>query len=371
MTRRLLFVRLAAVLCLLLVTSAGAADWPTATPVEVGLAADLGPRIDAAVDAGRLPYVHGIVVVRQGKLVLERYYRGDDVRFAEHLGVVDYDAARVHSIHSITKSVVSLLYGIALVDGKVPPPEASLYAQFPEFADLALPERRGITAEHALAMTTGLAWDERQSYGSFANTATAMWRSPDMIRAALDRPVTAAPGEAWDYNSGSTEVLGALIARGSGQPVDVFARTRLFAPLGIDSYDWVMLPDGRPMASGGLRLTPRDLAKIGQLVLNKGEWDGKQVVPADWIARSTTPHARTRYWTGSGVAYGYQWWLGNTWANGLPYIAGVGYGGQRLFILPSADLVLVVTAGGYRKSDSHVAGATLLNDLVLPALAGP
>lgn len=342
---------------------AHAGDWPMATPEEVGLAPDIGAKLDAALAQEALVGVHGVVVVRDGKLALERYLTGDDqILGSKKLGVV-FGPDSLHDLRSITKSVVGLLYGIALGEGAVPPPDAPLVAAFPEYADLAAdPARAAMTVRHALTMTLGTEWDEDARPSS---EDTMEW-APDSVRYTLDRPMVAEPGEAWTYNSGATTALARLIARGTGMPLRDFAQSRLFAPLGIEHVQWIGDYYDDPLANSGLRMRPRDAAKIGQLVLQGGVWDGVQIVPADWLAALLASDIEAH----DDCNYGYQWWLCAT-EGGLPLFEASGKGGQELIVVPGRDLVVMVTRGAYGDPKAWEAAFTILEEVVLPSVVTP
>ena len=340
-------------------------EWEIASPNQVGLASDIGDQLDAAFRSGKLDDLHGIVLIRHGKLVLERYRTGEDQIFpARHQGSVAFGPASKHDVRSITKSVVSLLYGIALGGGKVPAVDQTLVDAFPEYADLVGdPERRRMTVGHALTMTLGTEWDEQLPYTDPLNSETAMEQVADRYRFVLDRPLVSEPGRQWTYNSGTATLLGRMIARGAATPLAAYARQRLFAPLGIEDFQWTEDYRGEPYAASGLRLRPRDLAKIGQLVLAGGRWNDAQIVPADWLEQSFRPLAMTSY----ECHYGFQWWLCET-KEGRKVIEGAGHGGQELLIVPDLDLVLVVTAGRYNDRDAWKLGWSLLEETVIPAI---
>jgi CubicO group peptidase (beta-lactamase class C family) len=345
--------------------AASAADWPTATPAEAGFAPDLAAKLDGALESETGQGLHAVVVVRGGRLVYERYLPGDDERWGLKKRGVVFGPDSLHDLRSITKSVVGLLYGAALAEGKVPPIDTPVLDAFPDYADLATdPARRAITVRHLLSMTAGLAWSEDAPYGDEANDETAMNRAPDSLRYALDRPVEHPPGDTWTYSGGATTLLAAMIARGTGRNLHDYARETLFEPLGIAASDWVRDYYGVPYAHAGLRLTPRDAAKLGQLVLQGGRWGETQVVPADWIALSTEPHARIEEYD---CHYGFQWWLCATGA-GTPTTEGSGYGGQNLIILRDLDLVMMVNAGLYGDPDAWKRAFTLLDEIVVPSL---
>jgi len=246
---------------------------------------------------------------------------------------------------------------------EVPAPEAPLMASFPEYADLAAdPQRSRLTVHHALSMTLGTEWDESSiPYTNPANSEIAMDRAPDRYRYILSRPVVMEPGTKWTYCGGATALLARLIVKGTGKALHDYAREVLFDPLGIGPTFWFKGRDGEIIAASGLRMTPRDLARIGQLMLNRGAWDGKPVVPAEWIARSTTPVVPID----DARAYGYQWYMGRT---GEGYWNAAGNGGQRLYIVPRFQLVVAITAGNYDTPDQWKPGVSVMRDVVTPGL---
>jgi CubicO group peptidase (beta-lactamase class C family) len=342
-----------------------ARSWQRITLAEAGFAPGTSERIEKAFAAGELKGLHGLVVLRHGKIALEHYFVGADESWGDDLGVVTFDAGRLHDLRSVSKSIVGLLYGIALAEGLVPKPEASLLASFPEYPDLANEaDRQRLTIAHVLTMTMGLQWDESLPYSDPRNSEIAMENAADRYRFILDRPIIRPPGEAWTYSGGATALLGHLIANGSGKSLSDFARERLFAPLGIDDFVWIKGSNGREAAASGLRLKPRDLAAIGQLLLDKGNYEGRQVVPAHWLQQSLTLHTRTN----DGLGYGYQWYLGRD-QSGAPWFGAFGNGGQRLVVAPRHGLVIAITAGNYNKADGWRMPVRLTNELVFGGLA--
>jgi CubicO group peptidase (beta-lactamase class C family) len=339
--------------------------WATILPAEAGLDPQLGARLDEAVRKGALHNLHAVLVARAGRLAVERYYEGRDERWGMPLGTVKFDPEVKHDLRSISKSVVGLLYGIALAEGKVPPPDQPLVDQFPAYKDLMTdPQRRRLTVAHALSMTLGTEWNEDLPYTDPRNGEHAMELAHDRYRFVLDRPLVAEPGSRWNYNGGATALLGHLIARGVGKPLLDYAREVLFDPLGIRDAEWTPGTNGEAAAASGLRMRPRDLATLGQLVLDRGRWGEQQVVPADWLDQSFTPHAHVE----EGIDYGYQWWLGRLRENGRPWVAGFGNGGQRLVVVPELRLVIVIMAGNYNRPDQSEMPFAVLHKFVLPAL---
>jgi CubicO group peptidase (beta-lactamase class C family) len=345
--------------------------WPPITASDAGIAPDLGHRVDAAHRKGELPGLHGLVIARRGRLALERYYPGVDATWGRPLGTVVFGPETLHDLRSVTKSLVGLLYGIALADGKVPPPDAVLLDQFPEYPDLATdPARRRLTVAHVLTMTLGLEWNENLPYTSAANSEIAMERAPDRYRFVLERPIAGPPGLHWSYNGGATALLGRLIARGVGATLPDYARAALFAPLSITTFDWIRGQDGTPSAASGLRLAPRDLARIGQLIIQRGRWDSQSVVPASWLEASFRPAVtideRTRY--------GRHWYLGELLVTAKSgqrmehWVGAFGNGGQRLYVVPGLELAVAMTAGNYDQPGQRQMPLTLWRDIVWPSL---
>jgi CubicO group peptidase (beta-lactamase class C family) len=316
-----------------------------------------------AQQAGQVDGLHAVVAVRGGETLLEHYGTGEDFSWEHSLGVVEYGPATLHDLRSVSKSVACLLYGIALGDGLVPGPAEPLLRQFPEYPDLAAePELAKLTVEHALTMSLGLEWREDIPYDSPDNGEIAMELAPDRYRYVLERPVVAPPGESWTYCGGATALLGKLIADGTGQALEAYGWSKLFAPLGVEQFDWMAGEDGVASPASGLRLTPRDLARIGEMVLADGAWGGRQLVPASWISEMLKPRLPTPW----GAEYGYHWYLQTV--AGHRIASAMGNGGQRLMVLPELDLVVAVTAGNYDDPEQWRTPVALLEQVVLPAV---
>jgi len=343
--------------------------WKVTKPEAQGFAPDLAPRLSAGLRSGLLRGLHGVLVARRGEIVLERYYEGADEAWGRPLGHVGFGRETLHDLRSVTKSVVGLLYGIAHDRGLVPDPATPLLAQFPGYPDLAAdPARASLTIQQALTMTLGLEWDEQRPYTDPANSEIAMENAADRYRFALDRPIIATPGTRWIYSGGAVALIGAIIARGAGRPLPEFAQETLFAPLGISSFEWARGKDGTPSAASGLRLKPRDLLKIGAMMLGKGVHQGQRIVSTHWIETSLTRHSAT----GDGLDYGYLWFLGNAvppaFKRPLAWAGGFGNGGQRLWIMPEAELACVIFSGNYNMPDSWVTPLRIWREIVVANL---
>ena len=357
----------------LVMSGMGAAAVAVASPAVASptVAEAIERRLAGLQGEGRVSGLHALLVARGKELLLEHYEAGEDEIWGTPLGRVVFGPTVLHDLRSVSKSVVGLLYGIALAEGKVPPPEAGLYAEFPQYADLAAqPGRDRLTIAHVLSMTLGLEWDELSiPYSDPRNSEIQMVAAPDRFRYILGLPIVGDPGVKWTYCGGATALLGRLIARGTGEKLLDYARRVLFEPMGFGPTAWSLDRTGEPQTASGLRLLPRDLVKVGQLVLAGGAWNGRQLVPAEWMKRITTQSVPIE---GRG-GYGYHWYLGSMPAGKLQsaeWVAGIGWGGQRLFVLPKLDVVVAMNLGNYRLPGMEQGriGTAIMIEAVLPSL---
>jgi CubicO group peptidase (beta-lactamase class C family) len=301
----------------------------------------MADRLAASSDAN----VHAVLVARSGKLVFERYFRGSDEINGRPVGKVTFDADTLNNVKSVSKSVASLAVGIAIDRGLIGSVNEPVLSFFPELSDLRSPEKERIQLLHALTMSMGLEWVEATPSNEGNNDEERMHMAPDPCRYVLGLAATAPAGQEFFYNTGALTLVSAIIRKATGRPLDEFARATLFEPLGITGVEWTRVK-GDSDAGGGLRLRPRDMAKIGQLVLAGGRWNDRQVVSKAWIDASMTPRLDA-----TGVYfYGYLWWLGRSLFNGreVHWAGALGRGGQSIRIVPELDLVVVVTAGYYQ-----------------------
>lgn len=322
-------------------TTTWRASLPEAQGVDTEKLADLFDLIaerDAPID--------GLLIVRHGYVISEAYF-------------YPYAANIPHALASITKSVVSTLAGIALAQGQIPDWDAPVLSYFPDYAIQNRDARKeNLQITHLLMMTTGLDWPESSKpYGSIGNPVNQMMASDDWVRFVLDRPLFTDPGARFNYNSGASHLLGILVGRAVDMPLPAFAADNLFHKLGIRDVSWATDNQGRAFGGGGLYLTPRDLAKLGYLYLHQGVWEEETIVPASWITRATTGHIETP----GEDTYGYQWWI-----SPQGYYKAVGHGGQYLFVVPEADLLLVVVSGLPARDEGLP--ESLLRFYVMPAI---
>jgi CubicO group peptidase (beta-lactamase class C family) len=358
-------------------SSATAADpWSPIPPADAGFTPDMEARLDKAIADKQIWNLHGLVVLQNDRVVLERYFEGDDrARGIGDIGHVAFKPDTLHDLRSCSKSLVGLLYGIALQQGKVPPPEARLFSAFPEYADLAGRDGRDkLTVQHVLTMTMGTDWDESSLvYSDPRNSETAMDEAEDRYRYILERRVLEPPGAHWTYCGGATALLARMIAKGSGESLHDFARKNLFDPLGMGTTEWATGRDGEPFAASGARMSVRDLTRIGSLILHDGKVGDRTIIPADWIKRCTAPVVSADELR----RYGYQWFIVDIavgkpkgWAPGRleRMWMAQGEGGQRLFIIPALQLVIAMTCGNYGKEDQGLPPTRVLREVVLASV---
>jgi CubicO group peptidase (beta-lactamase class C family) len=349
------------------VALAGAADdyfprrsWRRARPAEQGLDARATKRLVRRVRANKYRDLDSLLLVRNGYLVVEEYFNG-------------WDPDRPHTLQSDTKSVTSLLAGIAADRGLLAPSDRVL-SFFPEYRHVRnLDERKeAMTVRDLLTMRTGLDWAEYDYESSplrLLNESREDW-----IKFVLDWPMREQPGTRFEYNSGGVIVLGGIIGKATGQRVDAFAAEHLFGPIGVGSASWARgYPDGLPHTGGGLSLASRDMARLGYLVLRGGRWGDRQVVSPAWLEESLG-HAvrRPRTFGGYPTDYGYLWWLmpvDGVGADAGPeadVITASGAGGQWIFVVPRHDLVVVVTA--HAEGYDAIRPLDILYSEILPAV---
>jgi CubicO group peptidase (beta-lactamase class C family) len=318
----------------------GGFDWPTSTPASEGI--DVAA-LDAAIDKARaLPRLHSLLVVRHGKLVTEEYFHG------AHRGMAN-------NVQSVSKSVLSLLYGIALKKGLYKSGTPAQQAM-PALGDD--PARQGILIEHLLTMSAGLSWSE-------IYPLTAWTSAPDPLRYVWDQPVAGPPGEQFLYSTGLSYVAGAVLQELVGERIDGFARRELFAPAGIELHYWNRL-GGVPHGGSAMHILPRDMARIGELVLHEGTLDGTEVVSSEWIQGSTAPLLSTNDPGAPYEFYGAKWWVIDV--QGELIISARGLGGQFIFIVPALDAVVVTTSVWYTTDESYNDALSLILLDVLPAI---
>ena len=312
-------------------------EWTTSSPEEQGMEF---AALAKAVEAGKQPdlNLHSLLVIRNGVIVSETYY-----------GSFKQDTT--HELYSVTKSFTSTLIGIALDQGKLDGIDRPVLEYFPKLKVEAVDaEKSAMTVEDLLTMTSGLDWIEGDP------VYRAMYMSRDWTKYVLDIPMRAAPGTEFNYCSGCTHVLSAILAQSVGMDVRKFADRYLFGPLGIDDYQWDTSAEGNLIGGWGLYLTPRDMARLGYLYLQEGKWQGQQIVSAEWVRKATEMHVET----GDDWDYGYQFWVEPE----LGVYSASGRYGQYIYVHPPTNLIVVTTAAA-NDGDPIL---KMIKEVILPAV---
>ncbi len=318
--------------------------WEVAEPAAAGLDPGHLESTVRAVTRGDAGLLHSLVIVRGGRLVVEEYFHG-------------FGREDLHEIQSGTKSVASLMVGIARDRGEIGDLDTPVLEWFPELAVAAGDGWETVTLEHLLTMTAGLDWDRRE-------VLRPPGPGPAVFAEVIGRRVAHEPGSRWLYNGADVELLGGVLHRATGLHADELAARALFAPLGITAWDWELgKTEGYPSLAGTLELRPLDMAKIGQLVLDQGRWRGRQVISEEWIAESTGPRVASG---DAAQMYGYLWQrldapLG---AARHPVLVASGWGSQFIHVVPALDVVIVTTGGNHLNGKTFAIGEVLLRELV-------
>ena len=307
-------------------------EWQTSTPEEQGMSSAALARL---LDFGTTLSFDSLLIARHGRIVLDAYYG----RRAADLP---------HVMNSATKAVIGTLAAIAYKDGLL---DRLNHPALEFFSDrsvaLDLPggrsiadfddKRKAITVQSLLDMTSGIDWTEQSKR---LETFIEMERSPDWIKFILDRPMSATPGDIFNYNSGNSHLVSAIITKLTGMSALDYAKARLFGPLGIGASSWRHDPQGITTGGNGLSMLPRDMAKIGYLYLRNGEWEDKRLLPPDWINRISHATVNTNSSGEPDMRYSNFFWA---LPNKHVYMA-VGYHCQLIMIFPELDIVAVTTA---------------------------
>jgi CubicO group peptidase (beta-lactamase class C family) len=372
------------------VPARAATSWPThgwqqTTPVKAGLDDRTLVALDADIAAGKYGLIDSMDVFRCGEQVYERKYAHDwssiygkeaktkgplNARLTGRYNYFDpdwhpyYHGTGLHSMQSISKTVTSIIFGIAMTRGDF---KAGLDTPILTYFDASkvknVDERkRRMTLKNVLTMTTGLDWIEDVPYDDPRSDSSLMEATDDWVQYVIDKPMAKAPGTVFNYSSGATELLAYVFQKETGQDIEAYGRKHLFEPLGI-KYHWKRTYKGVVDTEGGLYLSGPDLAKIGYLYLHDGTWNGTKIVSKEWVDQSLTPFIDTGW---QRLKYGFKWWLYPRKDGGRLVWMGRGFGGQQLMVFPEEQLIATFT--GWDIIKDPPVSADLVERLV-PAIA--
>jgi len=338
-------------------------SWPVSTPEKEGLNPKVLARLEADIAAGKYGYVDSLLVIRHGRLVYDRSFRhnydqiyGQEAKKPGALNALHptgpynyfnswwhpfYRRGDLHSLQSVTKTVTSVIIGVARTRGEFPDLATPILKFFDEskVANVDARKRR-VTIRHLLTMTGGFDWNEELPYNDPNNTASLMEASCNWVDFTINRKMAREPGTVFNYSSGESELLAHIFHAATGWDIEEYAARYLFTPLGIDRFFWKRTPSGPIDTEGGLYLNPHDLAKIACLFLNKGVWQGKAIIDPEWVTDSVTPQVEVGE---NEIKYGLKWWLYPSGDGSRLAWASSAFGGQMPIIIPEHDLILVAT----------------------------
>lgn len=322
--------------------------WETVSPESQGVRSEDLARAVEHVEANDLN-IDSIIVYRNGTIPFEVYFD-------------PYEGNVLHNMKSTSKGVISALVGIALREGYIESLDESILSYFPEY-EVDDRGKQAITIRDLLTMSSGLEWEENG-----LNSMYTFFVSKRIVPRVLNQPLVDEPGSRFNYSTGSTHLLSAIIEKASGMSTRTFADEYLFEPLGIRNVRWDQDRNGYFIGGSELFLTPRAMTKFGVLYLNDGVYEGQQIVPAAWVRESTATQTEGSF-HGASVDYGYLWWLdiGNplfTYLEDERAYLAMGVHGQRILVLPDQDTVVVVTADQEDASQCDI----LIRDFIVPAL---
>lgn len=296
--------------------------------------------------------INSILVIKNGTLLIEKYFNGEG-------------PDTLHDIRSAGKSITSALVGIAIDKGFIQGVDEKLLSYFPgiKCPNGWDPRKENITLQHVLTMSFG--FEEPGEYPAWENRS---WYTLNWKKDILCQPIEYEPGSRFDYDSAAPALFGPIIEQSSGFSVGQFAESFLFKPLEIKSYRWHIMPDGHDYTGGGFRMCSRDMARFGQLYLQKGLWKGKQLISKEWVEESTQSHLTANEQL--NVSYGYYWWREIFLIDNrqIAVYSASGNGGNKIYVFPTEDIVVTITASAYNQSDCHSQVRMMMSKYILPAI---
>jgi len=324
-------------------------DFLCSTPEDVGMDTVQICNLINKILTKEIPNIHSLLIFKDNKLLLEEYF-------------YNYSEAKPHRVHSVTKSVTSALTGIAVDRKFIPDINEYVWKYFTDWDKSKwISEKYDIQINHLLSMSAGLDWKGLTLNES--NDDIDMYKTDDYFEYLLNKNQKYSPGTKFTYNNGLSLMLGHIIERASGLPIDSFSKEFLFKDLNITNYFWDIDGNGITRMDGGLKMKPRDMLKFGLLYLNEGAWQGKQIISKDWIKNSTSQEINV-----NDRGYAYHWWTKDYSVNGTlfeTYFA-LGHGEQAIIVVPDSKLIFVMTAGNYMQVEQRP--FEIMAQYILPSL---
>jgi len=330
------------------------------------------------IKKGKYGEIHSMLIYKDDRLVFEDYYQGHTYQWDApgHKGsYVAWNSDMPHCIHSDTKSITSLCIGVAIDLGYISDVKQSIFDYLPDYQHLRTKQNEKITIENLLTMTSGLQWEEwKISLGSIKNDQIAIWfYEGGPIKYVLGKPMVAEPGKRFNYSGGDIQLLAEILKNATGMALDDFSAKYIFEPMGIKKYDWYLVfPTGEIQAAGGLKLTPREMVKIGAMMLNKGVYGGKRIISEEWVEKCLYPYRQNINIKVPGedigkVGYSYNWWTKTSTSRKkeADLFFALGWGGQKIIVVPDLEMIVVFTGANYT---SKVHQFEILERFIMPSI---
>ena len=357
--------------------------WPVSTPEAEGVDPEAINDLIREIEAGDYGLIDHFLLIRNGKVIADRHFEQDYeavmVQYDTTNYQYNYDSVEwhpfyrdthLHTMQSVTKSVLSAAVGIAVDEGHIGGVHVPVLPYFDDYEfDASDPRKQAMTLEDLLTMRSGILWNTAGGYDDDEHSTIKMELSDEWMPFILNQPMYADPGTRYQYNDGASVMIGHVLHQATGRRTDEWARDKLFGPIGIDDFYWKITEAGEADTEGGLYLETHDLARIGYLFLRNGEWDGERIISEEWVQTSTSPiepdinPANQRVDPG----YGYQWWITGQSGGRTEVFAANGYGGQFLMVSPEHDMLVVFDGwnihGGQFKSSYRA-----FQDRLIPAV---
>lgn len=326
--------------------------WEISTLEKEGFNVQKFTEIEKIIKIDRHKDLQSISVFKNNKIVYDKHLNGST-------------ASTITDIRSATKSITSILIGIAIDKGLIKSVDEKIMPYFSDYYPIVnLDEnKQNIKIRHLLTMTAGFD-SEDEVRSSIGNEDNLDALSSDWVRYSIDVPMLNVPGTKWVYSSMNTFLLGYILEKSTGESLDEFAKNNLFTPLGISNIQWRKTPNNRTVAQGNFKISSRDMGKLGQLVLDKGVYKGKQIVSKNWISQSTEGIFPV-HWNNYD-SYGFQWYNHSLKIKGesIPYVLASGNGGNKIYIIPKYDLVVTIISTAYGKGYGHARSLNILKKIL-------
>jgi len=363
--------------------------WKVSSPEAEGVGSKVIKEIVNDIESGVYGSVDHFLLIKNGRIIADHKYSVDyDEILAQNKTAKPtnaqiipeqynyddtnwhpfYNKTNLHTLQSVTKSITSAAFGIAIDEGLIKDVNQPIYPYFKNFNyDMSDPRKSEITIEDLLTMRTGIDWFTDGGYDNDKHSTIVMENSDNWLQYILDRPMDKKPGTSYEYNDGSSVLLGKILSEATGIRADEWAKKKLFSPIGIHNFKWKITPKGEADTEGGLYLSTYDLARVAYLFLREGQWKGKQIISKEWIKKSVSAIVEDINPGTERVnpGYGYQWY--STGKGESSIYLGAGYGGQYIVVSPEFDIVMIFNSWSvHKKAKKSLYRA--LEEIIIPAI---